>query len=120
MRRKYIVLILILLAFASCDKDEDRVIIQYRVLDGYTDTEILWRDVDERIQSTTYTFESVADSWIKQCEGVPGQIVYLAGIYHDTASSVTLQISIDGKLYKQKSSKNEPGKYIVVSGTVPF
>jgi len=118
--KKIFTFILGLILLVACQKEQGPVNVQYRVVDGYSDTEITWRNAAGELKSEIIAFESGADQWIQSYEIEKGEIVYLAGIYHDSVSSVKLQILIDGKVYKEKLSENDPGKYVVVSGTVPF
>ena len=120
MMKGFLALVICFVLMTACEKENDSVQVEYRVVNGYSETGISWRGCNEIMHTTDYLFTGAADTWNQKIEVSPGQIVYLAGIYHDTASAVTLQIMIDGKLFRQKSSKNEPGKYLVVSGTVPY
>ena len=114
------VILIFLMIIFGCEKEKSSVSVEYRVSNAYSETEITWRTADAAQMKKTILFESVEDEWKQQFRASRGNIVYLSGIYHDTASSVTLQIIVDGKIYKQKTSINEPGKYVTVSGTIPY
>ena len=118
--KKILILLTGLVFFISCEKDSVTVNVQYRALNGYAETEITWRNANGNMNTETVKFESAADEWVRSFGLAKGEIVYLNGIYHDSLSSVKLQILIDGKVYKEKSSSNDPDKYIIVSGTVPY
>jgi hypothetical protein len=62
----------------------------------------------------------VEDIWDFNYTDKRGEIVYISARYTDSTSSVNVKILIDGKVYKQGSSNNEPNKYVTVSGTIPY
>ena len=49
-----------------------------------------------------------------------GDIVFVTAIYKDITSAITIQILVDGKVYKQGSSTQDTIRYVTVSGTVPY
>jgi len=72
------------------------------------------------VLAETIDFESVEDVWTYSYTDKRGEIVYISTRYTDSTSSVNVRILVDGKIYKQGSSINEPNKYITVSGTIPY
>lgn len=118
--RKLIYLSVVLLMLSACEKDDENVMISYKVSNAYADTDISYRNIDAQIITETIEFESAEDIWNYSMELKRGDIVYLSAIYHDTTSSVKLQILVDGKVFKEGSNNNEPGKYLTVSGSIPY
>ncbi|MCD4695912.1 MAG: hypothetical protein K8S16_06685 [Bacteroidales bacterium] len=116
---KLILLVFIILA-ASCTKDNETLFVEYRVSGAYTSTEIAYKDDGSKLIKKTIDFNSPEDEWSYHTEYTRGEIVYLSAVYYDSLSSVDVQIFIDGKIFKQASSVNEPTKYVIVSGTIPY
>ncbi len=118
--KKLLIIFAVSLIILSCDKEKGNVSVTYKVSNALSEMEILFSDGNQNIQTVNTEFESLADKWEYSFEANKGDIVYISAIYQDSSSSVSVQIITDGKVYKQGSSKNEPGKYITVSGTVPY
>ena len=118
--RKFFYLSVVFLLVSACDKENENVAVSYKVSNAYADTEISYRNDDAQIITETVGFESAEDVWTYSMDLKRGDIVYLSAIYSDTASSVKLQILVDGKVFKEGSNNNDPGKYLTVSGSIPF
>ena len=118
--KKFIYLFFVLALSAGCETDREVVPVSYQVSNAYSPVTIKYRNSDGAIISETINFESPEDRWEFPFDNERGEIVYLSAKYSDSASSVKLIIIIDGKIYKQGSSINEPDKYVTVSGTIPY
>jgi len=118
--KKFICISIVSLLLFSCEKEDEAVPVEYRVSNAYSETEISYKSTDEQLLTEVYTFESGEDIWSYSLDLNRGDIVYLSAVYHDSTSSVKLEVLIDGKVYKQGLSNNEPDKYLIVSGTVPY
>jgi len=117
--KKFVFVLGVVMVIVSCDKAE-MVKVNYRVSKGYSETGIFYRNSEGQVVSETALLESPEDVWTFTSEMERGEIVYLSAIYSDSASSVDVQIKLDGKIYKANSSVNEPEQYVTVSGTIPF
>lgn len=111
---------LIFALLASCENDREVVPVKYQISNAYSPVNIKYRNADGAVISETIDLESAEDIWQYSFENKRGEIVYLSAKYSDSTSSVKLMIIIDGKVYKQGSSVNEPEKYVTVSGTIPY
>lgn len=118
--RKFILITAVVLLSIACDKENEQVKVDYRVSNAYSDIEVSYRIENEQLINEWYEFDSGEDVWTYSMYLEQGEIVYLSARYVDSTSSVKLQILIDGKIYKEGSSNNEPDKYLTVSGTIPF
>jgi hypothetical protein len=118
--RTILVIFVFVLFTIACVKENDKVPVQYRVSSAYAETEISFRNDQQDIITEIYPFQSGEDIWTWSGQLLKGEIVYLSTRYTDSASSVKVQILVDGKIYKESSSNNEPNKYLIVSGTVPL
>ena len=118
--KKLIYIYLIFILLVACEKERQEVMVKYEISNAYSKTEIDYRNSEGNIISETIDFESVEDVWNHSYTEKRGEIVYISARYTDTTSSVNVRIIVDGKIYKQGSSINEPNKYITVSGTIPY
>jgi len=118
--KKLIYLPLIFVVLVSCEKERQEVKVKYEISNAYSQTEINYRNSEGNIIIETIDFESIEDVWNFSYSDNRGEIVYISTRYTDTTSSVNVRILVDGKIYKQGSSNNEPNKYITVSGTIPY
>lgn len=118
--KKFIYISLVFLVLVGCEKEREEVSVKYEVSNAYAPTDISYRNSDGEIINETIEFQSVEDVWNFNYTEKRGEIVYVSTRYSDSTSSVNVRILIDGKVYKQGSSNNEPNKYITVSGTIPY
>lgn len=118
--KRLIYLFLVLLLIYSCEDNREKVMVKYQISNAYSPVETKYKNADGNIIGEIIIFESAEDNWQYSFEKERGEIVYLSARYNDSTSSVKLMIIIDGKVYKQGSSVNEPEKYITISGTIPY
>ena len=111
---------ILLLFFTACDIEKDKLNVTYKVSNASAITEVSYRNSDAQIITELIDFQSAQDVWTYDMELRRGEIVYLAAIYEDSTSSVRLQIQMDGKIFKEGSNTNEPGKYLILSGSIPY
>jgi hypothetical protein len=104
----------------SCQKEYEQVSVKYEVSNAYAATEVNYRNNRNEVIQEWIEFNSGEDIWTNTLKLERGEIVYLSAMYTDTASSVKLRIMVDGKIYKEGSSINEPDKYVTISGVVPY
>lgn len=118
--KKLIYISLIFIILTACDKEREEVKVKYEISNAYSPIEVNYRNSDGNIIAETIDLDSVEDVWSYNYTDNRGEIVYISSRYTDSTSSVNVQILVDGKVYKQGSSNNEPNKYITVSGTIPY
>lgn len=118
--KKLIYISLIFAVFIGCEKERQEVKVKYEISNAYSPIAISYKNSDGQIVAETIEFESVEDVWTYNYVDKKGEIVYVGASYTDSTSSVNIQIVVDGKVYKQASSNNEPYKYLIVSGTIPY
>jgi hypothetical protein len=112
--------ILIFIALVSCETEREKVTVGYEISDAYAQTEITYRNNEGSVVTDIFNFESTEDVWNYHYTEKRGEIVYISARYTDSTSSINVRILVDGKVYKQGSSVNEPNKYTTVSGTIPY
>ncbi len=118
--KKLIYISLIFVILVACEKERQEVKVKYEISNAYSPVNVTYKNSDRQIVTETINFESVEDKWAYNYEDKRGEIVYLGASYSDSTSSVNVQITVDGKIYKQGSSNNEPYKYLIISGTIPY
>ncbi len=113
-------IVLLIVILTACEKDNEKVTVSYRVSNAYAETTLSYRTAEAVIATEKIDFTSAEDIWQRSFKAERGDIVYISAVYQDSASSVRLEILVDGKVYKSGSSVNEPEKYVTVSGVVPY
>lgn len=104
----------------ACSKNNQNIEVEYRINNSTAMTAIGFRNEKGLLINDSLDFASNQDIWQYNMQLKRGEIVYLSAIYHDSSSSVNVEILMDGKIYKQKTSVQEPEKYVIVSGIVPY
>lgn len=118
--KKIIALLLITTALASCEKESEEKRVTYLVSDATSEVSFSYTDHEGNLVNLKETFNSKEDIWQTSFEAKKGDIVYISAQYADSASSVALSILINGKVFKKATSNNDPGKFVTVSGTIPY
>ena len=117
--KRILFLIPILLVLVSCQKDREKQ-VSYLVTKSISGFDVNYRTTDGSLLSEHIETSSAQDVWQYEFTAEEGDIVFVSAIYDDIASAISVQILIDGKVYKQGSSAQDTVKYVTVSGTVPF
>jgi hypothetical protein len=118
--KKIIILALLSMLLFACEKDNNSVKVTYKVSNAFASTSVNYRNVSGSLINESINFASSEDIWLHSFEIDRGEIVYLSAQYLDSLSSVKLQIIVDGKVFKEGSSNNEPQKFVTVSGSIPY
>lgn len=118
--KKLILTVVVTLMLLACEKEDASISVKYEVSNATSGTQIAYRNASAALISEWVEFESLQDTWSHSMMLEQGAIVYLSAMYMDSASSVKVRILVDGKIYKEGSSNNEPEKYLTVSGTIPY
>jgi hypothetical protein len=119
MKRILYVLLLVLL-FSACNKEDETIIVQYKASNGYSNTQIKYRNAEGVLVSENINFVGGEDIWTYSFDGKKGDIVFVSARYYDSNSSITLQILLDGKVFKEGTSNNETDEILTISGTIPY
>ncbi len=121
MKMKKLVLFftVVLLLMPGCAK-YTRKRITYRASQALFPVALTYRDNNGILVADTFQPVGEQDIWSKNVMMNEGDIVYLAGKYNNIENSVLLEVLIDGKIYKQNSSKGDTVNYVIVSGTIPY
>jgi hypothetical protein len=112
--------LLLVLLFSACNKEDETVVVQYKASNGYSNTQIKYRDADGVLVSKNINFVGGEDVWTYSFDGKKGDIVFVSARYYDSSSSITLQILLDGKVFKEATSNNETDEILTISGTIPY
>ena len=117
---KLLMLAIFLIITAACEKDSKEVKVTYIATDSDSDFEIVYRNENNKTVSKTVDITSAEDEWIYTFKGEEGDIVYVSAYYADPASSISLKIMLDEKVYRQGYSVNDTTRWVTVSGTIPY
>ncbi len=109
----------LLFALTACN-DTNQKKVTYKATGAVSEFTIQYQNENQELIKLEVTPESAADVWQFSTMADQGEIVYLSGKYSDINSALLLQILIDGKVYKQGSSRYDTIKYLTVSGTIPY
>ena len=113
------ILILAGIFFGSCQKREDKK-VTYIATNASSEFTLSYRNATGNLQTENISMESTQDKWQYSFITEQGSIIYLSGKYSNITSSLTLIITIDGKVFKQSSSVGDTLQYLTVSGVVPY
>jgi len=118
MKRIILILPLIFILF-SCQKEKEKK-VSYLITKSVSGFDVNYRTVNGEFQKENVVTASAQDRWEYDFIAEEGDIVFVSAIYKDITSAITVQIIIDGKVYKQGSSSQDTVRYVTVSGTVPY
>lgn len=116
---KTLSIIALLILFGACN-DLTQKKVTYKATGAVSEFTLQYQSANNELITVNVTPESAADVWKFDLMAEEGEIVYLSGKYNDIYSGLLLQILIDGKVYKQGSSRYDTIKYLTVSGTIPY
>jgi hypothetical protein len=117
--KKILYIIPLLFILFSCEKSQEKK-VSYIITKSISGFDVNYKNVDGSLQSESVVTASAQDRWKYDFIAEEGDIVFVSAIYKDISSAITVQILIDGKVYKQGSSSQDTVRYVTVSGTVPF
>ena len=61
--------------------------------------------------------QSESDVWEYSFDTEPGGILFISAIYYDVNSKIKIRILLDGKIFREASSRYDTSNFVVVSGT---
>lgn len=117
--KKIIYILPLILFLISCEKTKESK-VQYVITKAISGFDVNYRTSDGDLVTESVATSSAEDRWYYTFTAEEGDIVFVSAIYKDVNSAINVQVLIDGKVYKQGSSKQDTVNYVTVSGTVPF
>jgi hypothetical protein len=117
---KKILILIIAIAFLSCEKNDEKVKVTYMVTNAETGFEVNYLKEGLTLTKEFIDVQSEEDVWTHSYEADRGDIVYLSAIYYDGASKLTARVILDQKVYRESSSNQDSTRYITLSGTIPY
>lgn len=117
--KKLMYILPIIFVLLSCEKDQEKM-VSYVITKSVSGFDVNYSLADGSLQMESVQTASGEDRWTRAFMAKEGDIVFVSAIYKDIASEIVVQVLIDGKVYKQGSSKHDTVNYVTVSGTVPF
>lgn len=110
---------LFLFSLLSCEKGTETSVL-YRATDANAPFTVTYRTETGELLSVMVPATSTQDEWTYSFPAAKGEIVYLSAHYSDITSGITLSILLNGKVYKESSSRNDTLSFLIVSGTIPY
>jgi hypothetical protein len=120
MKKILVVSILTIFAFISCEKSVEEVTATYLVTDSDSGFDIRYRNSEGELIFTEVETQSESDVWEYSFDTDPGEILFVSTNYYDVNSKIKVRILLDGKVFREGSSRYDTLNFVVVSGTVPF
>ena len=110
---------LFLLITTACS-ESNKSKVEYIATGSNSDYNLQYKSADGELLEVVISPQSSSDEWSYSFVTDAGEIVYISGNYNDINSSLKIMILIDGKVFKQASSKADTLAYLTVSGTIPY
>jgi hypothetical protein len=109
----------VLFLLASCEKREIKR-VKYIATEAVSPYTLTYKNADGVMTTETVTTFSAQDQWKYTFMAEQGDILYVSGRYFDAGSALKVMILIDGKVYKQASSRGDTVRFVTVSGVLPY
>jgi hypothetical protein len=119
MKNTVLLSILMFTLLASCEKRDSKR-VEYIATDAVSAYAITYKNDAGALVSETIDACSAEDKWKHSFMAEQGEIVYFSGSYKDIGSALKLMVLIDGKVYKQATSRGDTVGWVTVSGVVPY
>lgn len=119
MKKIFLPIMSMALIFTACDVNTESP-VRYQVTNASSGFMVNYRDEDGALIRDTITTQSAQDIWTYSFRAVEGDIVFVSARYKDINSAIKVQVFVDGKIYKEGSSKYDTVSYVTVSGTIPY
>jgi hypothetical protein len=117
--KKLVYILPLLLILISCEKTKEKQ-VSYIITRSVSGFDVNYRIADGSLLQEHIETASAQEKWQYSFTAEEGDIVFVSAIYKDITSAISVQILIDGKVYKQGSSSQDTVRYVTVSGTVPY
>ena len=105
MKRILLVIPLVFLLF-SCEKTSEKQVTYY-ITGSISGFDVNYRAAEGTLLSERIETSSAEDEWKYSFSAEEGDIVFVSAIYADISSAITVQVLINGKLFKQGSSSQD-------------
>ncbi len=119
MMKKIAFALAILFLLVSCEK-RDMLRVDYIATDAVSPYSLTYKGADGEMLTETVTTFSAQDQWKHTFMAEQGDILYVSGRYFDPGSALKIMILVDGKVYKQASSRGDTVRFVTVSGVLPY
>lgn len=118
--KKILILLVIVFAFISCEKDNYERKVKYLVTKSISGFDVTFLNENGDMIKESIIAGSENDQWTYSYDAGRGDIVYISVLDTLPTSFVKVQILVDGKIYKQASRDDDYMKPLTVSGVVPI
>lgn len=119
MKTNIIILVVAAILQISCEVREDKN-VKYIATEATSEFSLAYRNEAGELITVNVEANSATDRWEYSFIAEQGEIVYASGNYKDISSALKIMILIDGKVFKQASSRSDTVRYVTVSGVIPY
>lgn len=109
----------IMVSFSSCEKQYEKKTVTYQITKSVSGFNVNYRNELQELIKEKIVTNSAEDKWTYSFKAKPRDIVFVSANYKDISSAIDIKILIDGKVYKQASTKFDTTMFVTVSGTIP-
>ncbi|HNS17855.1 MAG TPA: hypothetical protein PKI34_08545 [Bacteroidales bacterium] len=120
IRHLLVLSILAIIPLISCNKAIQEVTITYSITDSDSGFDVRYRNDEGNVVFEKVSTDSESDVWKYTFEADPGEILFISANYYDVNSKIKVRIMLDGKIFREASSRYDTSNFVVVSGTVPY
>lgn len=114
-----LILVLFVFALLSCDKEPEPRQVVYEITRSVSGFDVNYLDKHGELQQERVEVNSAEDIWRYNFAAPPRSIVFVSASYKDIHSAINVRIKVDGKVYKQASTRYDTTMYVTVSGVIP-
>ncbi|MDD3877381.1 MAG: hypothetical protein PHT69_12235 [Bacteroidales bacterium] len=104
---------------SSCKKDVEKKQVMYEITKSVSGFKVTYLDENNDLITQNIVTNSAEDIWRYSFEETPRNVVYVSASYKDINSAIQVKVFVDGKVYKQASTKYDTTMFVTVSGVVP-
>ncbi len=120
MKQLLVISIFMIFALVSCDRSFNEVTATYVVTDSDSGFDVRYRNADGEVVFEKVVTDSESDVWEYTFPADEGEILFISTNYYDVNSKIKVRILMDGKIFREGSSRYDTVNFVVVSGTVPY
>jgi hypothetical protein len=119
MRKLLMLLAGLAVLLSSCEKEREQDVM-YRITNSSSGFMVSYSNEVGTLVRETVVTQSAQDIWTYSFQAEEGDVVFVSARYKDINSAITVQLFLNGKIFKEKSSISDTITYVTVSGTIPY
>ncbi len=120
MKKVLLAITVLFMFLASCEVNDEERRVTYQISNNDSGFSVTYKNENGKLVKENVQVISSEDVWQYQFTDLEGDIIYISAIYKDIESGITVEILLDGKVYKRESSLYDTIHFVTVSGTIPY